>query len=172
MTEQSEIEITVMREVIAGYRNSAKWLNAPLGDVKTLSNTHIGDVGQAFVEKWCAHLGLTWEGSGSRQSSWDARIEGVTFEIKTATEDISRNFQFNHIRHHREYQALLCLGIAPDTILFDAWRKGDVSEGRAGRLVTMDRGSSATFKLTKRRSVLRSICEFEERIKEIVDALA
>ena len=172
MAEQQSVEIQLMREVIASRRNDSKWLNAPLGDVKVLSNTHIGDVGQDFVQKWCAHLGLDWAGSGSRQSSWDARIEGVTFEIKTATEDIHRSFQFNHIRHHREYQALLCLGIAPDTILFDAWRKGDVSEGRAGHLVTMDRGSSATFKLTKRRTALRSLGEFEDRIAEIVAELS
>ena len=164
--------VQLMQSVIAKYANDNKWVNAPLGDVKSLSNTHIGDIGQNFVEEWCRHLGLTWVSSGSRQSAWDARIEGITFEVKTATEDISGNFQFNHIRHHREYQAVLCLGIAPDTVLFDAWRKGDVSEGKAGRLVTMDRGSSATFKLTKKRSDLRSVSEFRERIGEIVVALS
>ena len=117
-------------------------------------------------------LGLTWGSSGSRQSARDARIEGITFEVKTATEDTNGNFQFNHIRHHREYQAVLCLGIAPDTVLSDAWRKGDVFEGKAGRLVTMDRGSSATFKLTKKRSDLRQVSEFSERIGQIVAALS
>ena len=140
--------IELMQSVIAGYQNNPKWINAPLGEIKTLSNTHIGDVGQDFVREWCHRLGLAWESSGSRQSAWDARIEGITFEVKTATEDISGNFQFNHIRHHRQYQAILCLGIAPDAVLFDAWRKGDVAEGKAGRLVTMDRGSSATSSST------------------------
>ena len=163
--------VQLMRSVIARYANDNKWVNAPLGDIKSLSNTHIGDIGQNFVEEWCRQLELSWESSGSRQSAWDARIEGITFEVKTATEDISGNFQFNHIRHHREYQAVLCLGIAPDTVLFDAWRKGDVSEGKAGHLVTMDRGSSATFKLTKKRSDLRQVSEFSERISEIVAAL-
>ena len=55
--------------------------------------------------------------------------------------------------------------------MFDAWRKGDVAEGRAGRLVTMDRGSSATFKLTKKRSVLREVAEFRVRIEAIVAAV-
>ncbi len=164
--------VQLMQSVIARYANDNKWVNAPLGGVKSLSNTHIGDIGQNFVEEWCRQLGLTWVGSGSRQSAWDARIEGITFEVKTATEDINGNFQFNHIRHHREYQAVLCLGIAPDTVLFDAWRKGDVSEGKAGRLVTMDRGSSATFKLTKKRSDLRQVSEFSERIGEIVASLS
>ncbi|MDD9954846.1 MAG: hypothetical protein OXP68_01355 [Anaerolineaceae bacterium] len=77
----------------------------------------------------------------------------------------------NHIRHHRQYQAVLCLGIAPDSVLIDAWRKGEASEGKAGRLVTMDRGSSATFKLTKKQSDLRPVFDFSERIGEIVAAL-
>lgn len=164
--------VQLMQSVIAGYANASKWTNAPLGAVKSLSNTHIGDIGQNFVEEWCRQLGLAWESSGSRHSAWDARIAGITFEIKTATEDINGNFQFNHIRHHRQYQAILCLGIAPNAVLFDAWRKGDVAEGKAGRLVTMDRGSSATFKLTKKRTDLRPVSEFRERINEIAAALA
>lgn len=163
--------IGIMREIIAQYRNASKWDQAPLGDVKSLSNTHIGDVGQDFIGKWCAKVGLAWEKAAGRQSPWDARIEGVTFEVKTATEDVSRSFQFNHIRHHRPYQALLCLGIAPDAVLFDAWRKGDVSEERAGHLVTMDRGSSATFKLAKRRVDLRDISEFAEHMQSVIDTI-
>ena len=168
MNEQRDVELQLMLDVISTYRNNAKWLDAPFGAIKVLSNTHIGDVGQDFIRKWCEHLGLTWEGSGSRQSPWDAKIEDVTFEIKTATEDTNGNFQFNHIRHHREYQALLCLGISPDTLLFNAWRKGDIAEGRAGHLVTMDRGSSATFKLTKKRDDMYPLSEFNAEIKRIV----
>lgn len=160
--------IELMQEIISGYSNASKWVDAPLGSIKALSNTHIGDIGQDFVEKWCQELGLDCVRYGSRRGPWDAKIEGITFEIKTATEDVNGNFQFNHIRHHRQYQALLCLGIAPDIILFDTWRKGDVSEGHAGRLVTMDMGSSATFKLTKKRDDLHPLSEFETRIIAIL----
>ena len=160
--------ISIMQRVIDKYHNQPKWDNAPFGKVKVLSNTHIGDVGQEFVQEWCAALGMEWEDSPIRQGPWDAKIEGVTFEVKTATEDLTTAYQFNHIRHHREYQALLCIGIAPDAVLFDAWRKGAVSEGKAGHLVTMDRGSSATFKLTKRRAELRAIDTFKEHIESVI----
>ena len=160
--------ITVMRRIIASHHNNPKWTNAPLGDIKTLSNSHVGRVGQAFVRAWCKRSDMAWEGTENALGPWDARIEGVTFEIKTATEDIHGNFQFNHVRYHREHQALLCLGVAPDEVLFDAWRKGEVVEGAAGRLVTMDAGSSATFKLTKRRQALRPIDEFAARVQAIV----
>ena len=164
-------DVQIMQGIIAGYRNNPKWDDAPLGSIKTLSNTHIGDAGQDFVEAWCGHVGLAWEGAGSRQHPWDARIDGITFEVKTATEDVHGNFQFNHIRHHRSYQALLCVGVAPDTVLFDLWRKGAVVEGAADNLVTMDRGSSATWKLTKKRRDLYPMADFERRISSLAAAI-
>ena len=100
----------------------------------------------------------------SKQSSWDAEIDGKRYEIKTATEDTNGNFQFNHIRHHRDYDGVLCLGIAPNEILFDIWTKAEIATGKAGNLVTMDKGSSATFKLTKKKSDLLPIKQFKQTI--------
>lgn len=164
--------IELMNNVMAKYGNDPKWISAPLGGIKILSNTHIGNVGQDFIQQWCQALNLTWERPESTQSPWDMRIESITFEIKTATEDTSGKFQFNHIRHHRDYQALLVLGIAPSEILFNAWRKGEVWEGKSGRLASMDKDSSATFKLTKKPSELLSITEFTHRINEIAKSFA
>ena len=97
----------------------------------------------------CEEIGFECEfpesakGAGrQRQSPWDIRIEGVTFELKTATEDVSGSFQFNHIRYHREYEALLCVGISPNQIGFDAWSKAAVATGEAGKLVSMEKGGS------------------------------
>lgn len=130
--------IELMKNVIATYANNPKWVNAPLGGIKILSNTHVGDAGQDFIKQWCQAQNLAWETPESSQSPWDIQIESITFEIKTATEDVNGNFQFNHIRHHRDYQALICLGISPDEILFNIWRKGDIVEGKAGKLSTID----------------------------------
>ena len=91
----------------------------PFERIKRLSNTKVGDVGQDFVERLCASLGYRCEfprnqkGTRSRTESWDIRIEGTTFELKTATEDVSGAFQFNHIRYHRRYDALLCIRHQP-----------------------------------------------------------
>ena len=164
--------IELMKDVIATYANNPKWVNAPLGDIKILSNTHVGEAGQDFIKQWCQAQNLAWEPPESSQSPWDIRIESISFEIKTATEDTSGKFQFNHIRHHRDYQALLVLGIAPDEILFNVWRKGDVAEGKAGRLATMDKNSSATFKLTKKPAELLPITKFGDRINEIIKSFA
>ena len=164
-------EIRVMKDVIAKYANNPKWLNAPLGGIKTLSNTHVGKTGEDFIKLWCEAHNLAWQSPASNQSPWDIQIESITFEIKTATEDVNGNFQFNHIRRHRDYGGLICLGIAPDEIRFDAWGKDIVVDDIAGHLVTMDKGSAATFKLTKKPSDLHPITQFADRIFELVTSL-
>lgn len=82
--------------------------------------------------------------------AWDLKIGDKLFEIKTASEDTGGAFQFNHVRLDRDYDYLLCLGIRPASILFAAWRKGEVSEKAAGTLVRMAEGQGVTFKLTKK----------------------
>ena len=79
-------------------------------------------------------------------------------------------FQFNHIRLDRTYQYLLCLGIAPSSVVFLVWRKGVVSEGGAGSLVRMAEGQSTTHKLTKRLAEMRPVEELPSWIRAEVMA--
>ena len=60
------------------------------------------------------------------------------------------------------YDLLLCCGIAPSAVYFGLWTKGSISEGQAGRLVPMRKGSNSDFKLTKRVEQLEVIDCFEE----------
>lgn len=78
------------------------------------------------------------------------RIAGHAFEAKTSSLGANRSFQFNHVRLDRDYKYLLCLGICPQEIVFNMWRKGFVAENRAGRLVRMAEGQAVTYKLTKK----------------------
>ena len=47
--------------------------------------------------------------------------------------------------------------LRPNEIVFDAWPKGEVAEGRAGTLVRMAEGQSVTFKLTKKPDGMRRV---------------
>lgn len=164
---------SLLKDVLGRHHNPSKWDGAAFERIKHISNTQVGDVGQDFVSEICSRSGLalalprTDEGQPRRQHPWDMKINGITFEVKTATEDVKNAFQFNHIRYHRQYDALLCIGISPNNIHFGAWLKSTVATGGAGRLVTMDKGSSATWKLTKRATQLRPIGEFNQRIAEL-----
>ena len=164
----------LLQEVLANYVDTSKWAGQPFEHIRRIPNTKVGDVGQDFVERLCADIGINCEfplnddGSRRRQNPWDIKIEKTTFELKTASEDINGAFQFNHIRYHREYDALLCIGIAPSKIFMGAWTKADVTTGKAGGMVSMEKGANASYKLTKRPDQLYPIAEFEEQVLTLV----
>ncbi|RTK95723.1 MAG: hypothetical protein EKK64_05865 [Neisseriaceae bacterium] len=160
-------------EIIAEHHNHSKWNNAIFGGIKTINNTKVGLVGQMFIEKLCNDLKLDCQypmksnGNRENQSPWDIKISGIKFELKTATEDVSNNFQFNHIRYHRDYDALICLGISPDKILFNVWTKAEVTTGKAGKLISMEKNANASYKLTKSQQGLHKIELFKIKIEDL-----
>ena len=149
----------------------------PFERIKRLSNCKVGDVGQDFVEALCNETGFACEfpvdarGKRLRTHPRDVRIEGRTLELKTAAEDVGDAFQFNHIRYRRPWEGLLCIGIGPAALFMGAWSKADVATGKAGHLVSMDKGSSATHKLSKRPDQLRAIAEFEDAMLDLLASL-
>lgn len=167
----------ILIEVLARHSDSDKWLGAPFEKIKRVSNALVGKVGQDFVERVCELIEFECEfpvnPSGKRVnvSPWDIRIEGVAFELKTATEDVVGAFQFNHIRYHRAYDAVLCLGISPATIYYGCWTKAEVTTGKAGSLVSMEKGANASYKLTKKPSQLESVTTFEDGILDLIAKL-
>lgn len=167
----------LMDAAIAAAANDKKWIGAKYEGIKVVSNTAVGRVGQTFVESLCLALGLPFTlptgatGKLLNQSPWDIAILGKQFELKTATEDVNRCFQFNHIRYHRPYEGAIFIGIAPDRVLFDCWSKADLVTGKAGRLVSMEAGANASYKFTRRPAHLSPISDFETRIRALVATL-
>lgn len=153
-----------------------KWNEGDFVGIKTVSNTKVGSIGQDFIEGLCKSLSIPHsfpireDKSRMTQSPWDIEIKGVKFELKTATEDTNGSFQFNHIRYHRPYDAVLCLGVTPNELYFGLWSKPDILTGKAGNLVTMEKGANASYKLTKKPSHLFPITFFEEKINEFSSA--
>ncbi len=167
----------ILTEVLGSYSDDPKWTGALFENIRRVPNTKVGDVGQDFVEKLCEQLGFEVEfpvdekGKRKRQSSWDMKIEGKTFEVKTASEDKGGAFQFNHFRYHRDYDAVLCIGIAPENIFVGVWTKADLATGQAGNLVSMEKSAAASYKLTKKASGLRPISEFEDAMLDLLAKL-
>jgi len=155
---------------LANHKNDPKWDKGNYIGIKTISNTKVGAVGQGFIEGLCKALAISCEfplnkkNVRASQSPWDIKINGVTVELKTATEDTNSAFQFNHIRYHRDYEAVLCLGVTPDKLFFGVWSKADVTTGKAGKLVTMEKGANASYKLTKQVDGLLPISKFQNVI--------
>ncbi len=124
------------------------WLESPLIGYRSLGNTNRGEIGEEFVRRYLKASGIETT-NGHRASKIDMRIGGKRFEVKTASLGANGTFQFNHVRLDRQYAYLLCIGVCPQEIRFNMWRKGDVAEGRAGTLVRMAEGQAVTYKITK-----------------------
>lgn len=165
----------ILKHILKSYKNPSKWEGSNFGGIKLISNTHVGSVGQDFIQKLCEYCKLDYEfptdvlGKQLTQSPWDIKIEGIEFELKTASEDTTGKYQFNHIRYHRKYDALICLGISPNNVSFGIWSKGEVTTGKAGNLVSMERGANASYKLTKAPADLFDISVFPEKINEFIN---
>ncbi len=145
-----------------------KWAGKPLYLIKILANTSKGDLVEDFVTDYSNALKFTAVKNPTRQGDYDVKINSQKFEVKMATEDISGNFQFNHIRLDYRYDWLLCIGVSPSKILFQVYSKGDLATNKAGTLVSMGRGQNSSFKLTKPKSALRPISKFKRKIQSLV----
>ena len=158
--------IDLFLDVIQTQTTSDKWLGSVLGSFRLVPNTTRGEIGEEFIWRYLAQFGIVGR-RGSRIEAVDLTINGMTFEVKTASEDVGGNFQFNHVRLDRDYDHLLCLAVYPDRLGFELWSKGALAEGRAGSLVRMAEGQSVTFKLTKRGADLRPIEQLPNAIRSI-----
>lgn len=158
--------LDLMLEVIKDHTPISKWSGASLESFRQVANTNRGDIGEDFVLRYLSQCAIPVVRPPSRVDEWDLEVAGKRFEVKTASEDRGGSFQFNHIRLDRDYDYLLCLGIRPEAIMFNVWRKGAVSEGEAGTLVRMAEGQSVTHKLTKRPDGMKKIEDLPEWFRE------
>ena len=159
--------LELMLEVIQEHTPTSKWSGTTLEPFRQVANTNRGDIGEEFIARYLGQSDIPVHRGTSRIEAWDLEISGLKFEIKTASEDRGGSFQFNHIRLDRNYDYLLCLGIQPEAIVFNGWRKGEVSEGVAGTLVRMAEGQSVTHKLTKRPHDMMDIEELPGWVSSI-----
>ncbi len=141
--------VDLLVEIIKEYAPEDIWQESPLIGYRSLGNTNRGEIGEEFIRRYLRSADIE-VGNGNRTSKIDLRIGKHRFEVKTASQGAKGTFQFNHVRLDRHYDYLLCLGICPQEIRFNMWRKGDVAEGKAGRLVRMAEGQAVTYKITKK----------------------
>jgi len=155
--------VDLLVEIIKEHVPEDIWLGSPLIGYRYLGNTNRGEIGEEFIRRYLkeAEISVAY---GGRTSLTDMEIAGHACEVKTASLGENGTFQFNHVRMDRKYEYLLCLGICPGQIVFNMWRKGEVAEGVAGRLVRMAEGQSVTYKLTKKLRDMRPIADLPDQI--------
>lgn len=160
--------VDLLVEIIREHAPRDIWQGSPLIGYRILGNTNRGAIGEEFIRRYLTHHDIE-ACSGGRTARTDISVGDLQFEVKTASLGANQTFQFNHVRLDRQYDYLLCLGICPDHVVFDMWRKGVVAEGRAGTLVRMAEGQAVTYKLTKRLAEMASIDGLPARIRQSLD---
>ncbi len=159
--------VELLLAVIKEHTPTDIWRDSPLIGYRLLGNTNRGAIGEEFIRRYLEQHGIKTS-NGGRTSRTDLRIESHPFEVKTASLGANGTFQFNHVRLDRNYSYLLCLGICPDRLVFNMWRKGDVAENKAGTLVRMAEGQAVTYKLTKKVGDMIDIEGLPERIRDAI----
>jgi hypothetical protein len=119
--------VDLLVEIIKEHSPEDIWQGSPLLGYRNLGNTNRGEIGEEFVRRYLKAARIEVSIKGNRASITDMLIGGRRFEIKTASLGANSTFQFNHVRLDRNYEFLLCLGICPQEIVFNAWRKGAVA---------------------------------------------
>ena len=160
--------VTLLVDIIREHAPRDIWQGSPLIGYRMLGNTNRGEIGEEFIRRYLAHHAIE-AGNGGRTSRTDIRIGNLRLEIKTASLGANQTFQFNHVRLDRQYEYLLCLGVCPDRVVFNMWRKGFVAENRAGTLVRMAEGQAVTYKLTKRLDDMAAIDDLPERVRQALE---
>ena len=161
----------IIEKKFSEYSKDNKWHHKKFQNIISLPYTQRGKCVENFLNKVCEELNFETILPDGNQSPWDIKINKITFELKSATEDTSGKFQFNHIRYHRPYQALICIGVSPSEIFFGTWTKADVTTGLAGKLVSMEAGANASFKLTKAKKDLFSLDKLSEKLKLVISSV-
>lgn len=60
------------------------------------------------------------------------------------------------------------MGVSPEDIYFNVWSKADVSTGKAGSLVSMEKAGNASYKLTKKANQLHNIDKFQNVMQAFI----
>lgn len=158
----SDLFLDVVRETA----RHGKWEDSPFLDYRKAPNTTRGTIGEEFIRRYLIQFGMDARRPGSRVSKTDLLVGDKRIEVKTASEDVGGTLQFNHLRHDRDYDLLLCFGVCVDRLVFGLWTKGEVAEKKAGTLVRMAEGQSVTFKLTKHPDALHPIEDLPSALRE------
>ena len=159
--------VELLVRVIREHTPKDIWQGSPLMGYRLLGNTNRGEIGEEFIRRYLAQHGIETS-NGNRTSEIDLCIGSLRFEVKTASLGANGTFQFNHVRLDRMYAYLLCLGICPDRLVFNMWRKGEVAEHGAGTLVRMAEGQAVTYKLTKKLDDMADIEDLPDRIRQAI----
>ena len=130
--------------------------------LKLASSIEKGNIGEDFLYRLLSLCGYADVGMPhGRRGNYDISVKqgkkNITFEVKVATRDTNKHFQFNAVRYDTEYSHLFCLGVSPNNLGYLIYPKVELLNEK---LVSMAKGSNSAYKLTKKETELKSFHDF------------
>lgn len=104
------------------------------------------------------------------QGPWDLEINGVKFEIKTASIGVNEKFQNEGLNPDNEYNGVLFLCVTPDKLYFKCVRKEDIPFDKLHDRKKAGTGSGHKWDLTISDPgviELRSIQDFKKEFEKV-----
>ena len=169
-------------EIIAQYlqrTQTTRWAQGQFSQIVSVEKGLRGEVGEDFVVKMLQFVGYSdaekITGRSSRlqtTGAFDILANEKRIEVKTASEDIHGNFQFNGIKYNgaTPYDLLILVGIAPDKVFFRICKKGDIPQN----LPMMAKNTPGTHKWTltskKTSDKMHTMEDFAEQANKFLEA--
>ena len=154
----------LLQSRIAEYaaKSNPRWrLGNDFDAIKKVEKVLRGEVGEEFLVDMLKLIGCDANRKQGHRGEYDVVLLGspsLYIEVKTATEDVQENFQFNGIRYDVDYDFLFTVGVAPDNIFFKIYAKNEVPKN----LPSMAKKTPGTHKLTLSKAELLSIESFAD----------
>ena len=158
-TTPEELLASLIVKCLEKSRVTKKWMHGRFKEIKQVSTTEKGDIAEEFAIELASSHGLDAMPNISKRGEWDIKISGKKVEVKMASEDVHGNFQFNGIRYDTKFDILLVIGISPDGIFFETYKRRELIDMP---LVAMAKKTNAAYKLTRRIDQLLSISDFHK----------
>lgn len=117
--EIDEIALPLLQQVLKEAQN--QWLDpdSKYKDIRSLQIDKRGSFGERFFSQTLSKIyyrKLKIEYNDGDQGDWDLMFNGIKFEIKTASIDVNNKFQNEGIKENGNYDAILFLGIKPNSL--------------------------------------------------------
>lgn len=156
------------------FEFETKWKGKRFGRLKLASSTEKGDIGEDFLREMLEALRYKdIEVLKGRKGHFDVGVKNgkkhVKFEVKTATLDTRRMFQFNGIRYDTKYTHLFFFGVLLGRVCYEIVPKEKL-DTKGYTMTPMRRGTNSDFKITRPSDRLSSFGTFGKDVIKLLGA--
>lgn len=152
----------------AAPETTDKWLNQPFAKMRELQIDRRGYVGEHMIVSLLKATGREVEYSEGEMAdgkTWDMAVDGLRYEIKTATIGINtETFQHENIYNNQAWDGVIFIDIAPDEIYISCWARHEIN-----RTDLHLRKNKAFYKWDTSLKPGHKFCVADNRVRTLAD---